>query len=138
MSRRNVALFGATIVSVIYGITFTIAKDVMPQYIDAYGFILLRVAMLCFGSLVYAEEKIALNDFPLLLRHSLVSLLTCLPFLRVEPYSHISASVIMVTTPMIVLILSAIILKERMRKRMVAGIILGLTGTAFLYYTVGQ
>jgi hypothetical protein len=36
---RNVALFGATIVSVIYGITFTIAKDVMPQYIDAYGFI---------------------------------------------------------------------------------------------------
>jgi drug/metabolite transporter (DMT)-like permease len=32
---------------------------------------------------------------------------------------------------MIVLILS-IILKERMRKRMVAGIILGLTGTAFL------
>jgi drug/metabolite transporter (DMT)-like permease len=37
----------------------------------------------------------------------------------------------MVTTPMIVLILSAIIKKERMRKRMVAGIILGL-GTAFL------
>jgi hypothetical protein len=36
---RSVALFGATIVSVIYGITFTIAKDVMPQYIDAYGFI---------------------------------------------------------------------------------------------------
>jgi hypothetical protein len=63
MSRRNVALFGATIVSVIYGITFTIAKDVMPQYIDAYGFILLRVAMLCFGSLVYAEEKIALTIF---------------------------------------------------------------------------
>jgi drug/metabolite transporter (DMT)-like permease len=52
MSKRNVALFGATIVSVIYGITFTIAKDVMPQYIDAYGFIL-RVsgAMLCFGCL---------------------------------------------------------------------------------------
>jgi hypothetical protein len=43
MSRRNVALFGATIVSVIYGITFTIAKDVMPQYIDAW-FYLLRVS----------------------------------------------------------------------------------------------
>jgi drug/metabolite transporter (DMT)-like permease len=36
----------------------------------------------------------------------------------------------MVTTLMINF--SAIILKERMRKRMVAGIILGLTGTAFL------
>jgi hypothetical protein len=59
MSRRNVALFGATIVS-IYGITFTIAKDVMPQYIDAYGFILLRVsgAMLCFLALgCLCQEK---------------------------------------------------------------------------------
>jgi drug/metabolite transporter (DMT)-like permease len=46
--------------------------------------------------------------------------------------SPISASVIMVTTPMIVLILSAIIMKERMRKRMVTGIILGLLGTASL------
>ena len=42
MSKRNLALIGATIVSIIYGVTFTIAKDVMPLYIDAYGFILLR------------------------------------------------------------------------------------------------
>jgi hypothetical protein len=83
MSRRNVALFGATIVSVIYGITFTIAKDVMPQYIDAYGFILLRKRPFFFwlSWLFMPKEKIALNDFhELLLRHSLVSLLTCLPF----------------------------------------------------------
>jgi hypothetical protein len=41
MSRRNVALFGATIVSVIRN-HITIAKDVMPQYIDAYG-------LFCYG-----------------------------------------------------------------------------------------
>jgi drug/metabolite transporter (DMT)-like permease len=66
MSRRNVALFGATIVSVIYGITFTIAKDVMPQYIDAYFIILLRRHAFVLAVLVvYAErKKIALNDFP--------------------------------------------------------------------------
>jgi drug/metabolite transporter (DMT)-like permease len=46
--------------------------------------------------------------------------------------SPISASVLMVSTPIIVLVLSAIILKERMRKRMVFGIVLGLIGTAFL------
>jgi drug/metabolite transporter (DMT)-like permease len=46
--------------------------------------------------------------------------------------SPISAAVIMVTTPMIVLVLSAIIMKERMHKRKVFGIILGLIGTAFL------
>ena len=38
----------------------------------------------------------------------------------------------MVSTPLIVLVLSAIIMKERMRKRMVFGIILGLIGTGFL------
>ena len=43
MSKRNFALVAATFVSIIYGMTFTIAKDVMPQYIGAYGFISLRV-----------------------------------------------------------------------------------------------
>jgi drug/metabolite transporter (DMT)-like permease len=46
--------------------------------------------------------------------------------------SPISASVIMVTTPIIVLVLSALLMKERMLKRKVFGIILGLVGTAFL------
>jgi L-ascorbate metabolism protein UlaG (beta-lactamase superfamily) len=44
MSKRNLALFSATMVSVIYGLTFTIAKDVMPVYILPFGFILLRVS----------------------------------------------------------------------------------------------
>jgi drug/metabolite transporter (DMT)-like permease len=138
MSKRNVALFGATIVSVIYGITFTIAKDVMPQYIDAYGFILLRVsgAMLLFwlSWLFMPKEKIALHDFPRIIAAAFFGVaFNMLTFFKgLSLTSPISASVIMVTTPMIVLILSAIILKERMRKRMVAGIILGLTGTAFL------
>ena len=68
MSKRNLALIGATIVSIIYGVTFTIAKDVMPKYIDAYGFILLRAggSMLLFWLvwLFMPKEKIALNDFP--------------------------------------------------------------------------
>jgi drug/metabolite transporter (DMT)-like permease len=46
--------------------------------------------------------------------------------------SPISAAVIMVCTPLIVLILSAIIIKEKMRKRKILGILLGLFGTSFL------
>jgi drug/metabolite transporter (DMT)-like permease len=138
MSKRNVALFGATIVSVIYGITFTIAKDVMPEYIDAYGFILLRVsgAMLLFwlSWLFMPKEKIALKDFPRIIAAAFFGVaFNMLTFFKgLSLTSPISASVIMVTTPMIVLVLSAIIMKERMRKRMVIGIILGLVGTAFL------
>jgi drug/metabolite transporter (DMT)-like permease len=138
MSKRNVALFGATIVSVIYGVTFTIAKDVMPEYIDAYGFILLRVsgAMLLFwiSWLFMPKEKIALKDFPRIIAAAFFGVaFNMLTFFKgLSLTSPISASVIMVTTPMIVLALSAIIMKERMQKRMVIGIILGLIGTAFL------
>ena len=43
MSKRSWALVAATLVSIIYGVTFTIAKDVMPKYVDAFGFIVMRV-----------------------------------------------------------------------------------------------
>ncbi|MGZ9734640.1 DMT family transporter [Flavobacterium sp. GNP002] len=138
MSKRNLALIGATLVSLIYGVTFTIAKDVMPLYIDAYGFILLRVG----GSVILfwlvwlfmPKEKIALNDFPRIIAAAFFGVaFNMLTFFKgLSLTSPISAAVIMVSTPMIVLTLSALIMKERMQKRMVFGIILGLIGTAFL------
>ncbi|MFV8365437.1 DMT family transporter [Flavobacterium sp. XS1P27] len=138
MSKRNLALIGATIVSIIYGVTFTIAKDVMPLYIDAYGFILLRVggSVLLFWLvwLFMPKEKIALNDFPRIIAAAFFGVaFNMLTFFKgLSLTSPISAAVIMVSTPMIVLTLSALIMKERMQKRMVFGIILGLIGTAFL------
>jgi len=144
MSKRTLALIGATIVSIIYGVTFTIAKDVMPKYVDAYGFILMRVG----GSTILfwlvwlftrmpekvRNERIDLADFPRIIWAAFFGVaLNMLSFFKgLSLTSPISASVIMVSTPMIVLVLSAIIIKERMRKRMVFGIILGLIGTAFL------
>ena len=144
MSKRTLALIGATIVSIIYGVTFTIAKDVMPKYVDAYGFILMRVG----GSTILfwlvwlfsrmpenlRKEKIDRADFPRIIWAAFFGVaLNMLSFFKgLSLTSPISASVIMVSTPMIVLVLSAIIIKERIRKRMALGIILGLIGTAFL------
>ncbi|MFN7099761.1 MAG: DMT family transporter [Flavobacterium sp.] len=138
MSKRNLALIGATLVSIIYGVTFTIAKDVMPAYIDAYGFILLRVG----GSVILfwlvwlfmPKEKIEIGDFPRIIVAAFFGVaFNMLTFFKgLSLTSPISAAVIMVSTPMIVLTLSAIIMKERMQKRKVFGIILGLIGTAFL------
>jgi drug/metabolite transporter (DMT)-like permease len=144
MSKRTLALIGATIVSIIYGVTFTIAKDVMPKYVDAYGFILMRVG----GSTILfwlvwlftrmpekvRSERIDRADFPRIIWAAFFGVaLNMLSFFKgLSLTSPISASVIMVSTPMIVLVLSAIIIKERMQKRMVLGIVLGLIGTAFL------
>ena len=138
MSKRNLALIGATIVSIIYGVTFTIAKDVMPLYIDAYGFILLRAggSMILFWLvwLFMPKEKIILTDFPRIIGAAFFGVaFNMLTFFKgLSLTSPISAAVIMVSTPMIVLALSAIIMKERMKSRMVLGILLGLIGTAFL------
>lgn len=138
MSKRNLALIGATIVSIIYGVTFTIAKDVMPKYIDAFGFILLRAggSMLLFWLvwIFMPKEKIALNDFPRIVAAAFFGVaFNMLTFFKgLSLTSPISAAVIMVSTPMIVLVLSAIIMKEHMKKRMILGIVLGLIGTASL------
>lgn len=144
MSKRILALILATIVSIIYGVTFTIAKDVMPKYVDAYGFIILRVggATILFWlfwlfsrkSKAIREEQIDPKDYPRVIAAAFFGVaLNMLSFFKgLSLTSPISASVLMVSTPMMVLILSAIILKERMQKRMIFGIILGLLGTAFL------
>ncbi|HQK38795.1 EamA family transporter [Flavobacterium alvei] len=144
MSKKTLALITATIVSIIYGMTFTIAKDVMPQYVDAYGFIIMRVggASILFWlawffsrkSSAIREEQIDPKDYPRIIAAAFFGVaLNMLSFFKgLSLTSPISASVLMVSTPIIVLVLSAIILKERMQKRMVFGIVLGLIGTVFL------
>lgn len=138
MSKRNLALIAATLVSIIYGLTFTIAKDVMPEFIKPFGFILLRVggATLLFWAIAFLgpKEKIAWEDFPRIIAAAMfgvaINMLTFFKGLSLT--SPISAAVIMVTTPIIVLVLSSIIMKETMKTRKVFGIILGLIGTVFL------
>ncbi|MGL2962578.1 DMT family transporter [Flavobacterium sp. RSB2_4_14] len=138
MSKRTWALLAATMVSVIYGVSFTIAKDVMPTYVKPFGFILLRVfgatILFWFVSFFGPKEKLQLNDFPRIIAAAFFGVaLNMLTFFKGLSFtSPISAAVIMVTTPIIVLILSAIIMKEKMIKRKIFGIVLGLFGTAFL------
>ncbi|GAA4760400.1 MULTISPECIES: DMT family transporter [Flavobacterium] len=138
MSKRNWALIAATLVSIIYGVTFTIAKDVMPKYIDAFGFIFLRVggSMLLFwlSTLFVKTEKIEKTDFPRIIAASFFGIaFNMLTFFKGLSYtSPIMGAVLMVTTPMIVLVLSAILIKERMENRKILGILLGLAGTVTL------
>jgi len=138
MNKRNWALVAATLVSLIYGVTFTIAKDVMPQYVAAFGFIVMRVggSMLLFWliSLFLPKEPIALSDFPRIIAAAFFGVaFNMLTFFKGLSYtSPIMGAVLMVTTPMIVLILSAIISKERLENRKMIGIFLGLIGTITL------
>lgn len=138
MSKRAWALLAATLVSIIYGVTFTIAKDVMPNYVKPFGFILMRVggSMLLFWLITpfFTSEKVQKKDFPRIIAAAFFGVaLNMLTFFKGLSYtSPIMGAVLMVTTPMIVLVLSAILMKERMKNRKVFGLTLGLIGTIFL------
>ena len=138
MIKRNYAYLAATLVSIIYGVTFTVAKDVMPKFVLPYGFILLRVA----GSAVLfwavssfgPKEKIEPKDFPRIAAAAFFGVaLNMLTFFKGLSYtSPIMGAVLMCTTPMIVLVFSALLLRERLSSKKIFGLILGLIGTAVL------
>lgn len=138
MSKRNLAIVGATIVSLIYGVTFSVAKDVMPLYIEPYGFIVLRVlgATLLFWvvSLFTPREKIASSDYLRIAAAAFFGVaFNMLTFFKGLSYtSPIISAVLMVTTPILVLIFSAIIVKEKLQLKKVIGIVLGLSGATIL------
>jgi drug/metabolite transporter (DMT)-like permease len=85
-------------------------------------------------SLFGSKEKIKRQDFPRIIAAAFFGVaLNMLTFFKGLSFtSPISAAVIMVTTPIIVLILSAIIMKEKIISRKIIGLLLGLIGTGFL------
>ena len=138
MNSRTLALAALFIAAVIYGVTYTIAKDVMPNYIQPYGFILIRVGG---ATIVYwllglfvQSQKIDKSDYLKLVQAAFFGVgLNMLTFFKgLNLTTPISASVMMVTTPILVLIFSSIILKERIRKTRVLGIFIGLLGAIVL------
>ena len=143
MNSRTGALIAASLAALIYGISFTVAKEVMPAYIKPYGFIVLRVlgATILFWcvSIFTVKEKIESQDyFRIFLAAIFGASTNMLTFFKgLSLTTPISGSIMMLTTPILVLILSAIILKERITIKKVLGIFIGLIG-AFVLIMYGQ
>ena len=126
-------------VQLLYGLNYTIAKTVMNEnFIKPFGFVLLRVigATILFWilSLFVPKEKIERKDYLKLMVASLFGVVINMLFFfkGLEYTSPIHASSIMTIIPIIILILSAYILKEKVTKLKIAGVILGLAGALVL------
>lgn len=138
MNKRTLALLGAAFVALIYGANYTIAKEVMPTFIKPFGFILIRAigGTILFWCLTFfgPKEKIALKDFPTIIAAAFFGVaINQLAFFKgLSLTSPISASVIMITAPILVLILSSILIKDRIQLKKVIGILTGLAGTSIL------
>lgn len=138
MNNRILAILAATGAGTIYGLNHTIAKGVMPQYIQPYGFILLRVtgAAILFWlvSFLGPKEKIATSDWPRILGCAVFGMvINMLMFFKgLSLSTPINSSVIVTLTPIIVLILAAVLINERVTLIKIVGIFLGLAGALAL------
>lgn len=138
MNKRSLAIVAAVMESTIYGLNHTIAKGVMPEYVKPFGFIFLRVtgAAILFWlvSFWFPKEKIANSDWPRIIAATVCGMVInmLLFFKGLSLSTPINSSVIMTITPILVLLLSSFLLKERITLLKVIGIITGLSGALIL------
>lgn len=139
MNSRGFAIFALFLVQLLYGLNYTIAKTVMNEnYIKPFGFVLLRVlgATLLFWimSLFLPKQKIETKDFLKMFVAAIFGVVINMLFFfkGLEYTSPIHASAIMITVPIIILILSAVILKEKVTNLKILGVGLGLIGALIL------
>lgn len=138
MNPRILALIAATTASAIYGINHTIAKGLMPNVIGPYAFIILRVsgaAIVFWGmSIFFPKEKIDRKDWPRIVLCALFGMVLNMNmfFKGLELSTPINSSVVITLTPVILLVLSAIFLRERITWIKSIGIGIGLIGALVL------
>jgi drug/metabolite transporter (DMT)-like permease len=135
--KAHLALLGANL---FYGAGFTVAKSVMPTLIKPGGFILIRVLCATFlfwlsflGGKNY-RTKIDRSDFVRLVFCGLLGVATnqLFFFKGLSLTTPIHASLMMLSTPILVSVFAAVVLKEKFSKLNIFGLSLGVLGAAML------
>lgn len=133
--QAHLALLTANL---IYGANYSIAKEVMPAYVQPFAFVLMRVggSLLLFWmvSALFIKEKLDKKDLP---RIALLAVFGVagnqLFFLKgLSITTPINAAIIMVSNPIVVLVIAAILIKEKVSISKVAGISLGIIGAMLM------
>lgn len=138
MNPRAWALLAATAASTIYGINHTIAKGLMPDIIGPFGFILLRVSgaavLFWIASIFLPSEKIERKDLLLIIACAIFGMVLNMNmfFKGLELSTPINSSVVITLSPVLLLVLSAIFLNEKITWIKSLGIGLGLLGALIL------
>ncbi|WP_163517175.1 DMT family transporter [Gelidibacter japonicus] len=139
MKVRTLAFIAAFIVQLMYGLNYTFAKDVMAGgFVKPFAFIVLRVggATLLFWlfSFMGPKEKIDKKDYIHFFIAALFGIaINMLMFFKgLEHTTPIHASVISTISPILVLIMSAIFLNEKLTSMKILGVFIGFAGAIIL------
>ncbi len=138
--RAHLALF---MVNTLYGASHVLAKGVMPNYLTPNVFILLRAAgatsLFWLIKVLFVKERVARQDLLLLVFCGLfgVAVNQLFFFHGLNLSSSINSGIIMTINPILVVILSYFILKEKITVARAVGILMGATGAILLTLTAG-
>jgi len=139
LDRRFLALSALFIVNLLYGINYVVAKGLMPGVIGPSGFILLRVAganLLFWPVWLIHRERVAWSDAGRLVLCGIsgVAINQLMFFHGLMRTSPVHASIIMVATPILVLVLSGVLIGERITRAKAMGVALGALGALVLIF----
>jgi drug/metabolite transporter (DMT)-like permease len=138
--NKQVQVHGALFtVALLYGANYSIAKEVMPAYVLPFGLITIRVlsATLVFGlfSLLFTKERVtSRKDWGRIALCGLFGItINQLSFFSgLNLTSPINASLVQTISPVVVLVMSSVLLKERIKVFRMLGILLAGLGAMLL------
>lgn len=133
--RAHLFLF---IVNLFYGAGFSVSKMVMPEFIEPFGFILIRVSVTTVLFFLihhfWIKEKVANKDFLLLAVCGLFGVVINqeMFFMGLKITTPINASLIMIMTPILVFVISFLGGSEKATWQKIIGLVLGFSGALFI------
>jgi drug/metabolite transporter (DMT)-like permease len=136
-TKAHLALLGTNL---FYGAGYTVSKSIMPRLLEPFAFIFIRVLIvmilfwLSFGWGKKYRAKIAKKDWPILMLGGLfgVALNMMMFFVGLNLTFPIHASLIMLSTPLLITLISIFVLKARMGWDKWLGMLLGVGGAVLL------
>ncbi len=133
--KAHLALVGANL---IYGVNYAIAKQVMPDYLPPFALVFARISGACllfwiFG-MFFPAEKIRREDRTRFIVASVfgVAVNQSLFLNGLNLTSPIDAAIIMTATPILVLVVARVLLREPVTFFKIIGIAAGATGAILL------
>jgi len=137
MSKILKAHFVLFFVNAVYALNYLVAKGIMPDFIGPSGFIFYRVTgavILFFIIKSRVKEKVAKKDWIKLALAGLfgVAINQLLFFNGLNLTSPINASIIMTSNPIMVLLISNVLIREKITGGKLLGIIIGGVGAILL------
>ncbi len=139
--KSHIALISANI---LYGLNYVIAKGVMPDFMTPRAIIFFRVvgAVLIFNLIhaLFVKEKVDKKDISRIAFCGLfgVAANQILFFEGLNLTTSINASIIMTTGPIMVLVFSFFLLREKINTSKIIGIFLGTSGASILILLGGS